>query len=376
MKTGYQLLIVSIAMAFTSACSDVSFSSNSDESQPLPSVETDIETTTDRPERDNEPTEFCTTDTFIQAGAPISEKLDLLFITDTSGSLDQERNQVAEGIDGFLAALPQSIDVNIGVLLAHGSTSSYAGKLYQSLFGEASVLKSSELDLSSIRQDLKRKLTSVPSDQGSDGGESGLYSLDRALSQTNLFKSQGMFRDDAALAIVFITDENDICADYPAGVTPVLDNDGIESISKARDCGSVSSLSVFVKLKLLKEGLPLVTTGVVYTGDSPVPFGGENEIGYGILDIIQLSGDRVSAVDLGGDSISQGLTKIGNHTAKKLSLLDSFFLVQSEINESTLQVTLDGDKITHDYNSLTQSIDISELGEPGSKIEASYCYKQ
>jgi len=43
-------------------------------------------------------------------------------------------------------------------------------------------------------------------------------------------------RPDAALAIVFVSDENDICYRYPASITPVVDGDKLEAPAFIRDC--------------------------------------------------------------------------------------------------------------------------------------------
>src|SRR5690606_32134463 len=83
----------------------------------------------------------CFNERFIQPEAQTSRKIDILFVTDTSGSLDDERAAVADGIDAFVEALPAEVDYQIGVMLAHGSTSQYAGKLYHAR-NQPSVLKS------------------------------------------------------------------------------------------------------------------------------------------------------------------------------------------------------------------------------------------
>ncbi|MEC9284105.1 MAG: hypothetical protein VX642_15425, partial [Bdellovibrionota bacterium] len=57
----------------------------------------------------------CHQQIYKQPEAEISKKVDLLFVIDTSGSLDSERQQIGDGVDAFLSALPSDVDVNIGV---------------------------------------------------------------------------------------------------------------------------------------------------------------------------------------------------------------------------------------------------------------------
>ena len=60
-----------------------------------------------------------------------------------------------------------------------------------------------------------------------DGGETGLFSLNKAMGNDEYQVAQdlGFFRDDAALVVIFVADEQDICAEYPDGILPVPDPD-------------------------------------------------------------------------------------------------------------------------------------------------------
>ena len=73
------------------------------------------------------------------------------------------------------------------------------------------------------------------------------------------------FRNDAALAVIFITDENDIC--HP-GIA--YDSDGMEIPAYERDCkGRVNAESVLKQIKVLQANRPVVLGGIVYTHDQP-----------------------------------------------------------------------------------------------------------
>ena len=215
----------------------------------------------------------CTARTFRQ---PISSgKLDLLFVTDTSGSLAAEREEIAEGIDHFIRALPEGQDIRIGVMLAHSPLSPYSGRLWRSDGGmirgfersEPWVLSTIDMPRGYVRAKLRQKLRWQESEYISDGGEFGMGSLLSGLDSARLAESRakGFFRTDAALAVVFVSDENDICAEYPAGVTPVFDPDGLEAPAKRRFCtvaAGITSARVLSRLRELQSGRPLVVGGI------------------------------------------------------------------------------------------------------------------
>ena len=318
----------------------------------------------------------CHIATFKQPSDRLTTKIDVLFVTDTSGSLDQERNAIADGIANFMAALPSTTDASIAVLLAHGSTSSRSGKLFQTSAGEPVILKSRDLSDADLRQDLHAKLTgfSTDWDLDSDGGEEGLYSTQQLLSGSNLTlaRNQGFFRGDAALAVIFISDENDICAVYPAGVTPVPDPEGREAKAHARDCGSVTAAGVLNELTEVKGKMPLFVAGVIYTDPAHVPAGPENEVGYGYTDIIALANGI--AVDMAHVSeIAAGLGRVGESTAQQMLLYHDFQLTQDNVAEETIKASVDGAAVPHSYTRETQTVHLSQAGTYGSQITIDYC---
>jgi hypothetical protein len=313
---------------------------------------------------------------FKQPQAPITTKIDVLFVTDTSGSLDQERGAIADGILDFIAALPRATEVNVGVLLAHGSTSARTGKLFQTSDGEAVVLKSSEMTEGALRAQLGRKLTgySTDWDLDSDGGEEGLYSTLQLLSGGNLSqaRSQGFFRSDAALAVIFIADENDICAEYPAGVTPVPDPEGREAKARARDCGSISAAGVLNRLVDVKGDMPLVVSGVMYSDAGHVPAGLENEVGYGYTDIIALANGVSVDMSHVGD-IAAGVGRIGETSAGEMLLYHDFKLTHDSVAEESIKASVDGALTAHAYTRETRTVHLFQAGSFGSQVAIDYC---
>ena len=330
------------------------------------------------PATDMDPSEstgpYCYKQDYTQPDTGV-QKLDLLFMTDTSGSLDDERSQIAQGIDSFVAHLPQDGDFRIGVMLGHGSKSNYTGKLYQSTRTEPYVLDSKALPMNTLRTHLKNKLTHVADDSYSDGGEEGVYSLNRALDadRLSLSRTQGFFRTDAALAVVFISDENDICAVYPSGIIPVPDPEGMEASAKIRDCGNITSAGVLNRLKALQGDLPLVVAGIVYTDARTVPHIGENEVGYGYLDLIGLA--HGITMDIGMALFTQGLSDLGQFTAQKMKIKTDFILDRSGIEPTTLAAQVDGKTVGFDYCEERNEITLTDGGQSRSSVEINYCLK-
>ncbi|MBS1962094.1 MAG: hypothetical protein JST04_07760 [Bdellovibrionales bacterium] len=340
-----------------------------------------------------EPSVGCYADRYTQPAADVTKKVDLLIMTDSSSSLDDERQKVSDGIDAFIRALPVDVDFRIATMLAHGGGSSWAGRIYSKYrTGAAKVLRSDTLTRDQIRSGLRDDLMHVVSDNGSDGGEIGTYSMTRAMDDDRLAESRGLgfFRDDAALAVIFISDENDICAMFPAGYTPVPDPQGSEARAKSLYCTRtapahtangvvitpsytehISAESVVRKLQDLQGGRPLVVSAIAYTDKVNYPHVGENEYGYGWLDMVELAnGVKVEMTDASYDS---GLNQIGALTAVKLSLNKEFALTHRGIDASTISAKVDGQPVTFTYIPELNQVSLDSLGSALSTVDLAYC---
>ncbi len=366
-------MVLGAAMIFAQGCAPVEFSSM----KPIHTSSTPPTDNPDDPGDDPDDCEpKCFEETYKQRKNPEVNKLDIVFVTDTSSSLNIERAAVATGITNFISKLSPHIDYNIGVILSHGSTSTRAGKLYKSASGEALVLKKSLLTVAQIQDGLKKKLTSpIPSDTKADGGEEGLYSTAKALQPG--FKDDiiaaGMFRSDAALAVIYVSDENDICARYPSGITRVPDPDKQEGPAFIRDCEDITPEGVYAQLKALKGDLPLAIGGVIYTSKSTMPVSGENEIGYGYKEIIALNNGV--AVDMAGASgIANGLATIGTKVNGTITYQTEFQLQHTGVDVSTIKVYVNGNLVPHTYTAGTNSVHIDlAVCIPDSTIVIKYC---
>ena len=340
---------------------------------------------------------------------PKRVKLDLLFVADSSPSLETERTAIGKGVRQFVNALSSDTDYRIGVIAAHSDVTYDASKNSTGLAGqllvagsEPAVLKKSDFkDWSELSKHLTRKLTKIKSDAASDGGELGLFSLDKAISQPLLNQNQklGFFRPDAALAIIFISDENDICSynvNYPAGVEPkknvnMFGKSGLTVEEKAnqvycRDAQgnpTVTSRSVFEKLRNLKkiansqkeEAMPLLVSGILYTEESTVPttpaadekfpeYFSENEVGYGYLDLIR--DNQGVAVDISKGNFNDGLRQIGEAAALKLEVKSEFKLGKgSSVDPNSICVLVDGQEVEPVADFTTKINGLSYVFVPG-----------
>lgn len=331
-------------------------------------------------------------------------KLDVLFVVDTSASLrggsvrgtKGELEQIASQMEAFVNNFPENTDINIGVMLGHGH-GQWTGKLFKTSAGEAAVLKSKEIRR---REDLIRrleaKMKNVPNESGGAQGEALLYSLFQSVNVAANRKAatdQGMFRSDASLAVIMVTDEQDVCFDYadPANVDPKTGKayvphgkkdkqgnpipDPVEVkffkdvCSKAYKGGLLKPEHVHDALLRLKgENQKLVLMGMVYTSNDITPAGtvtnareDENEMGHGIIQFVDR--EKGKLVDLG--AVQEGPTKFRD----ELKFLGDY--TKSEIS-SNGNVSCDpltqGQPAVHPLSANLDSLKVELLGADGQVL--------
>ncbi|MGE4106293.1 MAG: hypothetical protein AB7F66_03700 [Bacteriovoracia bacterium] len=323
------------------------------------------------------PPPLCYSERTVQPSVQVTNKLDLLFAVDTSGSLAEERAAIANGIDAFVAQLPANVNLRVGVMLGHAQ-SQWSGALYKK-GSEPHVLSSETMTLAQIRTQLGNKLSNPAQETITDFGEATLYSLHRAVSEPAklaAIQSQGFFRNDAALAVIFVSDENDICAIYPAGVTRVPDPDNLELPAFNQFCSpggqALTPGRLVTELHQLKGFQPLVLSAIVYNNAATMPIYGENEIGYGYIETVQA--DNGLVIDLGSGNYQNGLAQLGALASIELNLLTDFTLQHSPVNQASLDVQIDGIG-TGDYafNPATNTVHIDQPGGANSVVDITYC---
>jgi len=315
---------------------------------------------------------------YTQPSGGVSHKLDILFVLDTSSSLDEEMTQIVNSLQSLVSQLPEGLDFQIGVLLGH-TNSTWVGKLFKAN-SEPLILKSTSLTTLQIQTHLETKLKNLVEESASDGGEAGLFSLNKLLQPNELAtaKEVGFFRSGAALSIVFVADENDICAEYPDGVTPVPDPNGKEASAKELYCSGITPLGTVQKLLGLQLGRPLLITGLIYRTPNESPQTGENEVGYGYLETILISGSEAVALSDNANIMSEGLKKIGDMVKQKVTLKNEFLLSRQggstcagKIMESSIDVKVDGKGVDFLFSSITcmLTIPFDLAGDEKSLIE-------
>ncbi len=191
----------------------------------------------------------CQKDVFEHPSEAVTLDLDVLIVLDSSSSITAEMTAIAEGFENYLENIDENMNVRIGVLLGHGFYDDTGRVMADgrdlsvepNLYGQFYIPSGSSGNTIAFepgmnRQEIIRQLsdrllgpvgpdgqrTGVPSDQLADGGEAGLASLMGLLSQRDRYRQSGeFFREGAALHIMFVSDEADIC-------TPGNQRQGVE----------------------------------------------------------------------------------------------------------------------------------------------------
>ncbi len=315
-------------------------------------------------------------------------KLDILFVVDTSASLrrggtgtleDGELVQIGRGMKHFVKNLDPQTDYRIGVMLGHGPATSYHGKLFQAGKGDPAVvdykaLAKKGMSRAQIEEQLgqimERKMRQVPNESGGAQGEAMMLSLYNAIRTPSLLgriKKQGLFRDDAALAVVFVTDEQDVCFDYSGTeyqptLKTIKNSKGVtETIPdpyETRFFNSVCAKAVKGKpltpghvydalMSLKQDKSKLMVNAIVYT--TPVPESlrnrveDENEMGHGIIDLVQLAGNGQMAdlanVYLRNSEFATELDALGKYAHFKMKYNHVYRCDQKNIHPDAINYT-------------------------------------
>lgn len=135
---------------------------------------------------------------------------EILFVMDTSGSMNDEKNALIAALEQWLTQIQsagiESFCVDI-MESAHNSTTT--GRL-RSASGNDKCLCTDTLTISEIATKFGQNANSITFGGGSS--EAGIYSLHQALTDPAKIaanQADGCFRADSALTVVMISDEND-----------------------------------------------------------------------------------------------------------------------------------------------------------------------
>jgi hypothetical protein len=325
----------------------------------------------------------------------VSKSVDLLFVVDSSLSLTPERRRLAKSISHFLSQLPADADPRIAVMLGHGGNSDWSGMLY-SRGSNPRVINPHDYAGNRAEELLIQNLSCPALDFGVGNGEMLMYSLQSSLKDYNFaqIQNEGFYRPDASLAVVFITDENDVCFDPKAhGYTKhphyKYGAFGLEKFAYDKWCVDksgalkVSTTSVISSLRSRFPGKRIAMAGIVHSEEKSVPWFGEDAIGHGIIELVQEnaatqpSGPMPSLImNLRSGNFSGTLAQLGSMITSHLSLLTSFILSGDRIlKESSIVATVDGRAVSATYDSASRTVNISgaNAGGAGSQVEVSAC---
>jgi hypothetical protein len=326
---------------------------------------------------------------FVQPEPVVSHSVDVLFVVDTSTSILDKRCKIAENIPAFLDKLPQGADYRIAVMEAHGGESDWTGKLWAPK-NVPPVLSSQSLAQSQVQDYLKQSLHDSVTDPGPSQGEAGMYSFMRSLGADRLpdIQAAGFYRPDAALALFFITDENDICyrpelhgyTKWPDYVRNLSGNE-VKAWSKyclnADGSDKITPESVLASVSMFKGALPFAIGGIVHVDPKKVPIIGEDAIGHGILELLGLAGpDRSKAIEITAKSYEQGLSEMADlsHLISRLQA-DFDLSAHDGYDPATIKVQIDGYPVTSHFEAATHSVHVdgANLGHANSVIDVRAC---
>jgi len=328
-----------------------------------------------------------------------TDKLDILFVVDSSDSLKSERTRIVNQMNNFIKSLDPKTDYQIGVVLAHAPADrtdypcvykdkngnenkakcdfarahirqNKMGQLYTTGKGDPAVLKYSEIrSTKKLISMLEKKMENPPEDYSPAQGELGLYNTYRIMTEDNLKQAmvaEGMFRQDAVLAVFFISDEQDICYNYKElnpNVKPAFEakhgkepysqadlskdvngRDPVEQWAYENICNIgkngkslqyydvADAAKTFAKNQGMKS---VIFSGAVFWNNDSIPrcfadksrrqncksgkidaYADEKEIGYGYTDLIRTT--RLSPVDLAAEDFGAQLANLGSQVSVEM----------------------------------------------------------
>gem|GEM_PF-3464958 len=337
--------------------------------------------------------------------------IELWLVVDSSNSFDIERVAVAEAIvNGFREACRLGVPVRISVIAAHTPESPDSalrldaggakGTPFFSQGGESRVIvlypNMSEAELEGAKNDLLVKLDSemrrdpitqnyVEQNPGSNGhsgaDELGLLALRNTLKVATK-------RRDHALAVIMMSDENDICMSAFNN-----DQDGHENTMNKIYCDDTTPQAVYTELRNFAGNRPLVVSSIVYSGNRPFVDGGPNDIGRGYLDLAHLAGGRsFELAHLPGEDRTAYIHRMAKDVAKVTGRMTRRFTqyhahypvfgfqgksiplsdirVNPETNRLDMRVLVDGKNT--DY-SLDPRYNLVTPANSGDKVVIQYC---
>jgi len=329
------------------------------------------------------PGRVCTVDNFQQgSGEQVIKKVDILFVMDHSGSMKDDWERVAINVQSLVRELPADTNVRYAVLLA--DVGAWKGKLYAPA-GFTPVLDNQKLSVKQISDLLFKMFNSGMTVSDAGTGEAGFYSLYHATT-TGAAANQklGFFRPDAALSVIFMSDEQDLGFPFPAvqapGLPPRCDASTEDKIKKDYYDKSGISLDVtFNAVKKLKGDMPVKTHAFInITKEDLFTYNDKNakclydSLGYGYYEMV----DKTKGVlfSIKADK-AEGLARCGRVIKDSLGIQHEFALSKTadKVDPATILSTVDNTLVKHDYRVASNSVFLENAGVANSKIAVRHC---
>lgn len=293
-----------------------------------------------------------------------NNKVDIVWVIDNSGSMSDEQSALGYNFRSFIDSFVENkSNYQMGIT---STDTTGRGSIYEhdgEFLGSVPVL-TSDMDQSDVRNNFIRN---VKVGVGGSGSERGLEAASMAINKSSYSASQnyGFVRDDAFLAVIIVSDENDI--------SPNSTNSYIESIRAAK--ANPSQVAIYSIVDTRSKSYEDPFTSVV---DLDRYY--SNWINPGGLRYINASDSTGGFVEDIHEDFAQSLLNIGSDIVE---LIKSFQLNNTPLIYS-ITVKIDGEFIQKNningwtYDDSTRSIKFNGDSVPvhGAKVDIDYKYYQ
>ncbi len=320
--------------------------------------------------------------------------LDLAIVMDTSSSMDTEVAPVTNGIKSYLEGLDPNVDTRVALFNADYEVGK-KGRMYSS-GGIGPVLKL-------VPGAVTNRATgtyATPTDLAADflalmlvetgkhsNTEFGLLSIYSALSNDypsdlNILSQNqalGFFRSDAALAVITVGDEMDICARSDNGGNGNLQLSTQRSEvslfptycynANSPQLPNITPANVLQRVEDAYVGRPFNISGIHY-----LVAGQGGEVGGGYLTLISSVGG--SQIDMAAESYTEALNQVATDFNRALEFTTEIQFADPGIESTSIEVVINGipsDGFTYDAPS--QTLHLTDPGPPSARLEITYCTK-
>jgi hypothetical protein len=216
-------------------------------------------------------------------------------------------------------------------MLGHGGKSRWSGRLYSHHHAPL-VLDPKVLGLEATTEMLEHSISCPPLEFASSNGEALMLSLSKEPQGQALPGDQvpGVFSDGAAISVVFVSDENDVCFDPRAyGYTKSPDFKpswfNLEKRALRKYCGGLTPESLLAELRSAFPGRKITMGAIVHTDPASVTSCGEDTIGHGFIELVSQTPDGI-LMDIKSGDIDAGLMRLATASSVQLSLQTTFEL--------------------------------------------------